>query len=528
MQRVKVIALFISLCLHISGVSARDQLPQCPSSLPLTWKDCVGAVTNENERRTYIGEFKHGKPNGKGTLYRYIEGVGYGAQIVTGRWDDGAFYETVLDGSSWFPPPRDGGSRVSYRLERYRFASAGEEAQKPDLANTAPAATLPNWTPTLKDVIDRGECRANDLGWCTTYILYRQGLLYVGLVKQGAPYAGVVYLTSGKPFGELSFNGEFVRKSDFGSNIGLAFYSFEKWVNEGNLRARWTQLFASNRLADATTASPLLSVSSEPVKQRQETEKPKEELPEPEKQNLQSRPQAAQNAPAERRVALIIGNSRYRSQPLKNPTNDARDMATRLSRLGFKIFLETDVSLNGMRQAVRKFADEYARSDVGLVYYSGHGIETRGRNYLIPVNADIRREFELTEQAYPASQLTEMFETIHSVGGRQRMAILVLDACRNNDLPRAWRSVGKGLARMDAPAGTFIAFATAPGSVAYDGTGRNSPFTKHLLRTLNRPNLSIEEVFKEVRVAVFKETDGEQVPWESSSLMGNFYFNKTK
>jgi uncharacterized caspase-like protein len=81
---------------------------------------------------------------------------------------------------------------------------------------------------------------------------------------------------------------------------------------------------------------------------------------------------------------------------------------------------------------------------------------------------------------------------------------------------------------MDAPAGTFISFATAPGSVAYDGTGRNSPFTKHLLRTLNRPNLSIEEVFKEVRVAVFKETDGEQVPWESSSLMGNFYFNKTK
>ena len=170
----------------------------------------------------------------------------------------------------------------------------------------------------------------------------------------------------------------------------------------------------------------------------------------------------------------------------------------------------------------------FRSSDVGLVYYSGHGVEAKGVNYLIPVNANIRREYELTGGAYPASQITGMMEEIQASGDRKRVAILILDACRDNPLTRSWRSSGGGLARMDAPAGTFISFATAPGSVASDGSGRNSPFTKHFLQAMKKPNQPIELMFKEIRVGVVQDTKGEQVPWESSSLMGDFYFNKTK
>lgn len=273
----------------------------------------------------------------------------------------------------------------------------------------------------------------------------------------------------------------------------------------------------SSRIADGLSETP-----------REKPAEPSQQLAEAPEQGREDRIRQENPTKIEKRVALVIGNSRYRSQPLKNPANDAQDIANRLKSLGFKVFLETDLSLNQMRRAVRRFADEYARSDVGLIYYSGHGVETNGSNYLIPINADVKREYELTEQAYPASQLTQMFETMQNAGNKERMAILILDACRNNDLPRGWRSVGKGLARMDAPKGTFISFATAPGAVAFDGDGRNSPFTKYLLLTLDRPNLSIEKVFKEVRVGVVKETKNAQVPWESSSLMGDFYFNRLK
>lgn len=229
-----------------------------------------------------------------------------------------------------------------------------------------------------------------------------------------------------------------------------------------------------------------------------------------------------------RRVALVIGNSKYEVGALANPANDARDMAAALKRQGFKVIKYDNLTLRQTQNAMRQFADEFKKSDVGLVYYSGHGVEAKGVNYLIPVNANIRREYELTGGAYPASQITGMMEEIQASGDRKRVAILILDACRDNPLTRSWRSSGGGLARMDAPAGTFISFATSPGSVASDGVGRNSPFTKHLLQAMKKPNVPIELMFKEVRVGVVNETRGEQVPWESSSLMGDFYFNRTK
>ncbi len=233
------------------------------------------------------------------------------------------------------------------------------------------------------------------------------------------------------------------------------------------------------------------------------------------------------NVRSERRVALIIGNATYKVNPLKNPVNDSNDMARSLKSVGFDVIEVNNATLLQMREATRKFADKLSNSDVGLVYYSGHGVEVRGKNYLIPVNADIKREYEVVDQAFDASQFLEMMDNIRGPNNK-RVNILIVDACRNNELERSWRSTTNGLARMDAPGGTFISFATAPGRVAADGAGRNSPYTKHLLRAIKQPNTPIEQVFKVVRRNVMDETKGEQIPWENSSLVGDFFFTVQK
>ena len=228
-----------------------------------------------------------------------------------------------------------------------------------------------------------------------------------------------------------------------------------------------------------------------------------------------------------KRIALVIGNADYRSQPLTNPTNDSADIAKTLRSRGFKVIERTNASLVEMRRAAREFSDELVSSDAALFYFAGHGVEVNGRNYLVPVGADIEKEFEVADQAYDATQITEMMQSIPSASG-QRVNIVIVDACRNNPLTRSWRSAGKGLAKMDAPTGTIIAFSTAPGRIAADGQGRNSPFTKHLLRAIQKPDQPIEQVFKSVRRAVLEETNGAQTPWENSSLVGDFYFTPTR
>jgi len=238
------------------------------------------------------------------------------------------------------------------------------------------------------------------------------------------------------------------------------------------------------------------------------------------------RPQIA--ARKERRLALVIGNSNYKGSPLDNPANDATDIASQLKSFGFQTTLLRDATLNQMRDATRKFADQLPSTDVALVYFAGHGIEMKGRNYMIPINADVKFEYELSEQAYDAGIWLEMLETIKS-SNADRVNIVILDACRNNGLIAA-RSLSKGLGKMDAPSGTFLAYSTSPGKIASDGARgeRNSPFTKHLIKAMQQANKPIEEVFKEVRRNVGKDTNGSQVPWESTSLTGFFTFKQSQ
>lgn len=229
---------------------------------------------------------------------------------------------------------------------------------------------------------------------------------------------------------------------------------------------------------------------------------------------------AAKPAPGgERRLALVIGNSAYKTAPLRNPVNDARAVSKALAGTGFHVTLIEDAGRATMRRAVRDWGDDLARGGVGLFYFAGHGMQIRGRNYLIPVTADVRREDEVEDEAVDANTVLAKMDS-----AKNALNIMILDACRNNPFQRSFRTAAQGLAQMDAPSGTLIAFATAPGSVAADGEGENGIYTKHLLAEMRQPGVAVEQLFKQVRIGVMAETKERQVPWESSSLRGDFYF----
>jgi formylglycine-generating enzyme required for sulfatase activity len=221
----------------------------------------------------------------------------------------------------------------------------------------------------------------------------------------------------------------------------------------------------------------------------------------------------------EQRVALVVGNWKYASAPLINPKNDSADIAKALRQQGFEVIYKTNVNRKKFRMAIRDFGDRINKGGVGLFYYAGHGMQVKGHNYLIPVGADITREDEITDEAVEGDLVLRKMDSANN-----RMNILILDACRNNPYARSFRSGGSGLARMDAPKGTLISYATSPGSVASDGTKGNSPYTWHLLQEMKKPGTTIEQMFKQVRLGVLKDTGEKQTPWEVSSLTGDFYF----
>jgi uncharacterized caspase-like protein len=220
------------------------------------------------------------------------------------------------------------------------------------------------------------------------------------------------------------------------------------------------------------------------------------------------------------RVALVIGNGQYAVAPLPNPVNDAADMAKALESAGFTVIRRENASLKEMVLALREFGDRLGRGSTGVFYFAGHGLAVRGRNYLVPVDADIAREDEV---AFAALDLGAVMEKLDSA--RNPVNLVILDACRNNPFGKRFTVAQQGLAQVDAPPGTLIAFATAPGSVAADGGGRNGLYTRHLLEQMARPGVSIEEVFKGTRAAVRKDSAGRQIPWESTSLETQFSFH---
>jgi uncharacterized caspase-like protein len=242
----------------------------------------------------------------------------------------------------------------------------------------------------------------------------------------------------------------------------------------------------------------------------------------------------AQGTAPERRTALVIGNSAYQKSPLVNPVNDAQAMAASLGSLGFTVTKLENASKSQMADAIRQFGESIKRGGVGLFYFAGHGVQVNGENFLIPVDDDIQDKGQVVTKGIEARLVLQAMSN-----AKNRMNVVILDACRNNPFAqsasRALVPTGNtdgrtrsdsagGLAPMEALVGTLIAFATAPESVAADGSGKNGVYTENLLRNITEPGLRIEDVFKRTRFGVRQETGGRQVPWENTSLEGDFYF----
>lgn len=229
--------------------------------------------------------------------------------------------------------------------------------------------------------------------------------------------------------------------------------------------------------------------------------------------------QAQSPAATERKVALVVGNSSYRASPLKNPENDARSVASALRKLNFEVIERNNLSREAFSLVIREFGDRLKGANVGLFYFAGHGLQVKGRNYLVPVDVDIAREDEVP---YRGLDLNEVLDKMDSA--RTAVNLVVLDACRNNPFARSFKLSQVGLAPVDAPQGTLISFATAPGSVAQDGEGANGLFTGAFLKHMGTQGLAVEQMFKRVRVDVARDSNNQQVPWESSSLNRDFSF----
>ena len=237
---------------------------------------------------------------------------------------------------------------------------------------------------------------------------------------------------------------------------------------------------------------------------------------------------AMPEAYAERRLALVIGNNDYdhKSLPdLNNAWKDASDMAAKLKGLGFEVILKLNASEREMNRSIGVFSGRLSGGDTGLVFYAGHGIQSDGRNYLIPSDAEIEIEDDLLSEAITAERF---LSAMNNAG--VALSVMILDACRDNPLPKRRRSAARGLAVVNVPkgaSGTVVLYSAGPGQTAEDGPrGGNGVFTGALLKTLDKPGLKLEEVFKETAKAVARKTNNRQKPWINASLTGDFYFRK--
>jgi formylglycine-generating enzyme required for sulfatase activity len=225
------------------------------------------------------------------------------------------------------------------------------------------------------------------------------------------------------------------------------------------------------------------------------------------------------NKPSQNRVALVIGNAAYHgASALLNPVNDAKAMSNALNDLGFEVIESTNATQKEMYSAVTLFGNKLNSQTVALFFYAGHGLQVKGKNYIVPIDAQIGSESAVASEGVSVDTILEQVSV-------SPVSIVILDACRNNPFERSFRKMGGGgLAQMDAPKGSFIAYATAPGKTAADGEGSNGLFTQELLKQIREPGLEIEKVFKRVRAGVATLSRDEQMPWDSSSMTGEFFF----
>ena len=505
---------FIGLLLLLGwgAASAQSRLPACPASG--YFHNCFGTYTFPSGNK-YVGDFKDNNFNGQGT-HTWANGDKY-----VGEWKD---------------DKRNGQGNFTFATGRLTGID-------------------PNYVGDWKDDERNGQGTFTEYG----------GYKYVGEWKAGKRDGQATYFRDDGSVVSVGIwaDDKFVRSAPVqepSNNLNTELARLRAEAEEAkrrqaqdeakesirvaqqlasqvreNERLRSEAAEAKRKQAEAEESIRVAQQLAEQVREnerlRAEAAEAKRKLDEAElrlaqqqaSQTKQPLPVTAQSAaPISRRVALVVGNKNYKVRPLQNSLNDADDMSASLRTSGFDVIDIRDATLPQMRTAVRQFGDKLLTFDVGLVYYSGHGVEVKGRNYFIPVNADIQREDEIADQGLDVSLILEKMST-----AGKGVNILIVDACRDDPFGRSFRSTSRGLAQMDAPRGTIIAYATSPGKVASDGdpSERNSPYTKNLVKAMQAPNKPIEQVFKEVRRAVQDETKNTQTPWENTSLSGDFFFN---
>jgi osmotically-inducible protein OsmY len=288
------------------------------------------------------------------------------------------------------------------------------------------------------------------------------------------------------------------------------------------LESQRQQLAEERRRIDEEKRKQEQQAAAELESQRQQLAEERRRIEE-EKRQQQAEKNIPNKQPAvndsRRRLALVIGNATYKNSPLRNPTNDADLISGALSSSGFIVSRYDNLTYAKMREVVRAFGEKLNRGDVGLFYFSGHAVQYRGKNYLLPINEDLKHADEIPSTAMDIDFVLAKMET-----AKNDLNIVILDACRTNPLGSETRNLDRGLTTISAAKGTFIAFATSPGNVALDGSGSNSPYTKNLAQAIRKGGLTLEQVFKETRSNVISETNSQQVPWENSSILGDFYF----
>lgn len=489
--------------------SNQDRLNRnpCPRSTDMVWTDCFGRYTYEDgsiyegffieDKRNgqgtntwpdgakYVGWFKDDNKHGQGTL-TLADGEKYVGEFKEDK-RNGQGTNTWPDGETFA-----GQWQSDYPISGVRSIPSSEGTQRFEgsFDSEGLLTGIGKWSSTDSEGTHeyQGNFEAGNFEGRGTFV-FPDGRKYVGQFRkdQFSGQGTLTYADGSKYVGQFrddAFNGR-----------GVLYAPDGRVTQQGEFKDG--QLVGRN---DVKPPSPVEPVTPEPV---------------------------TPDMTWGKRVALVIGNGAYSSVPLANATNDSGDIATVLRSRGFQVIEKKNLSLKGMRDALREFRSQISSSTAALFYFSGHGMEYAGRNYLLPVDADLQDDFDLQSVALDANSVLEIFNVQESSADRVNM--MILDACRSPPPVRSSsRSLTRGLVRVEAPSGTLVAYSTSPGMLALDGAAgsRNSPYTKHLISALKMKEQKVEEIFKTVRKAVYAETKGKQIPWEQNSLIGDFYFNR--
>ncbi|NBW25586.1 MAG: CHAT domain-containing protein [Betaproteobacteria bacterium] len=504
----------------------------------------------------YVGEFKDGKFSGQGTYYhladnqwkgmKYVgewnnnkkngRGIDYkadGQVSLTGLFNDGDFIASQYVDPNIFTRIAKGNTGPSaaetLRLENERKAAQLEEDRKRIEEEKRQIALERQRIEALKGQA-LPSCQGNDVSrWtnCFGTETFRNGDRSAAEYKEGRRTGqGMFTWADGD-----RYVGEF--KDDKRNGRGI-FYLANGSISQTGIWSdgtlvtsqyvdpnSFTRIAKSNSAPSASEALRLenerKAAQLEEDRRKFEEEKRQAAL---ERQRLEGQKAQAQVAPDNRRrLALVIGNDNYSSMPrLNNAINDAKSMSEALRQANFEVMSYSNLDKRRMEEVLRNFTGKLGRDDVGLFYFSGHGIQADNRNFLIPVSENVKKTSEVPYEGIDVNRVMDNLKD-----AKNALNIVVLDACRSS-LPDARGGMSRGLTVTDAPQGSIIAYATSPGKTASDGEGGNSPYTKSLIKAMQRKGVKIEDVFKEVRQSVIRDTNGEQTPSETSYLVGDFYF----